>query len=314
MTRAHLIPMLPLVVLAFACGPTIEPSHAETGSSSASEGSESPATTTAPPPSTSTTTSTTSISTDTTADTTGLVFLMVPDGGSCGAPGNEDWRCSECDIFAQDCPRGEKCMPWANDGGNAWNATRCSPIADNPGQPGDPCSVEGSGVSGIDDCDLLAMCWNVDPKTTMGTCVAFCEGVEANPFCSAGTSCVLANDGVLALCLPHCDPLLAAACPTDQTCTAVNTLSEDPVCIPSVGVDVWPCGDGAVCNPGETCLDAEVLAACVEFGCCTPWCDWTAADPDAACAAEPAHACQPYYEPGAAPMGLEHLGVCRLPA
>ncbi|MEX1364969.1 MAG: hypothetical protein AB1Z98_17710, partial [Nannocystaceae bacterium] len=31
----------------------------------------------------------------------------------------------QCSLFAQDCPDGEKCMPWANDGGDAWNATIC---------------------------------------------------------------------------------------------------------------------------------------------------------------------------------------------
>jgi hypothetical protein len=65
----------------------------------------------------------------------------------------------ECDLWKQDCPPGEKCMPWANDGGGSWNATRCTPLAEDPRQPGEPCTVEGSGVSGRDDCDIRAMCW-----------------------------------------------------------------------------------------------------------------------------------------------------------
>ncbi len=40
-------------------------------------------------------------------------------------------------IWAQDCPEGEKCMPWANDGGGSWNATRCSPLDPNPSAVGD---------------------------------------------------------------------------------------------------------------------------------------------------------------------------------
>ena len=62
----------------------------------------------------------------TTLDTTdaGAGFIYgAPDGGGISF---------ECDLFEQDCPPGEKCMPWANDGGGAWNATRCSPVADNP--------------------------------------------------------------------------------------------------------------------------------------------------------------------------------------
>jgi hypothetical protein len=302
------------VVLALACGPSIE---LQDETSSSDDGSTGTVATTTPPPSTTTSTSTstttstsTSTGEDTTLDdTTGVLFLIEPDGGVCVVSGDGHWHCSECDLFAQDCPDGEKCMPWANDGGNAWNATRCSPIAESPGQPGDGCTVEGSGTSGLDDCDLSVMCWNVDPETNVGTCVAMCTGDEANPSCPGETSCVIANDGALLLCLPPCDPL-AAACPTEQTCTAVD---DDPVCIPSTGVDVWPCGP-AVCAPDQTCLDAELLAACMDFGCCAPWCDLTAAEPDVPCAAEPAHSCQAYYAPGEAPAGLEHVGVCRLPA
>ncbi len=37
-------------------------------------------------------------------------------------PTHEGW--GECSPWAQNCPPGEKCTWWANDGGNAWNATR----------------------------------------------------------------------------------------------------------------------------------------------------------------------------------------------
>lgn len=40
-------------------------------------------------------------------------FITDPDGGE---------RAFECSTWEEDCPRGEKRMPWANDGGNAWNA------------------------------------------------------------------------------------------------------------------------------------------------------------------------------------------------
>jgi hypothetical protein len=270
---------------------------------------------TAPPPPTSTSTSaststSTSTSADASDDATSSSFLISPEGAICLVSGDEHWHCWQCEIFAQDCAAGSKCMPWAHDGGNAWSSTRCSPVAENPGQLGDVCTAEGSGVSGIDDCDIGLMCWNVEPETNVGTCVAMCTGDQANLMCPEGDSCMMANDGVLFVCLPPCDPLMIGACPEGQTCTAVN---EDPVCIPSVGVEVRPCG-GAVCDPDQTCQDGEVLEACMASGCCTPWCDLTEAAPNAACAAEPAHSCQPYYEPGAAPTGLERLGVCRLPA
>ena len=128
----------------------------------------------------------------------------------------------ECDIFAQDCPDGEKCMPWANDGGGAWNATRCTAVDDSAGQPGDECIVEGSGVSGIDSCDLGVMCWDVDPETNVGTCVAMCTGDEANPICEdPATTCTIANNGAIVLCLPTCDPLLQD-CGDDQGCYPID--------------------------------------------------------------------------------------------
>lgn len=117
---------------------------------------------------------------------------------------------SPCDLFFQSCPEGEKCMPWANDGGTQWSATRCSPLADGPGQVGDPCTVEGSQYSGIDDCDLGSMCWNVDAATSTGTCVALCDSNQCQPelFCEdPGTACAIVDDGVVPVCLPMCDPL-----------------------------------------------------------------------------------------------------------
>ena len=112
----------------------------------------------------------------------------------------------ECDVWAQDCPADEKCMPWANDGGPRWNATRCSPLDPASDQPGDPCLVEGSAVSGIDTCVISSMCWDVDPDTNAGTCVAFCGGSEANPICDEGLTCMSGYLGTVNVCVPTCDP------------------------------------------------------------------------------------------------------------
>ena len=115
----------------------------------------------------------------------------------------------ECSVWNQDCPENEKCMPWANDGGNSWNATKCTPLDPNPQQPGDACAVEGSGVSGVDNCAVSSMCWDVDPETNQGICVAFCSGNETESFCDdPGTECTILNDGTLILCLATCDPVL----------------------------------------------------------------------------------------------------------
>ncbi len=242
---------------------------------------------------------------------TGVIFLVDPDGGGVSF---------ECDLFAQDCPQGEKCMPWANDGGGAWNATRCSPIAPAPGQAGDECTVEGNGVSGIDDCDIGVMCWDVDPKTNMGTCVAMCTGDESNPICEdPDTSCAIANDGAIILCLPNCDPLLQD-CVDGQACYPINDAwSCAPDASGETGVYGDPCEFINVCDPGYICLNAAAVPsgqACEGAGgCCSGICDLSDPAGDAQCeGAAGGQTCQAWYEEGAAPPGYEDVGACALPA
>ncbi|MEM9459570.1 MAG: ribulose phosphate epimerase [Myxococcota bacterium] len=190
-----------------------------------------------------------------------------------------------CDLFAQDCPAGQKCMPWANDGGTAWNAYRCSPIAENPGQPGDECTVEGSGVSGVDDCELAAMCWDVDPDTNIGTCVAMCTGDESDPQCEdPDTTCVNVN---IVLCLPVCDPLLQD-CPEGQACYGID---DDYTCAPDasgeMGVFGDPCEFINACDPGLFCANAVAVPNCQgSIGCCSEFCDLDEPSGDAQCSGQ----------------------------
>jgi hypothetical protein len=245
-------------------------------------------------------------SADSATEDDGVIFLIEPDGGGAAF---------ECDLFAQDCPDGEKCMPWANDGGT-WNATRCSPIDDNPGQPGDECSVEGNGASGIDSCDLAAMCWDVDPKTNMGLCVAMCTGDSSNPICDdPSTTCSIANDGAIVLCLPICDPILQD-CPEGSACYPV---AEDFVCGPDASGEMGAYGDPCafinVCDPGLMCLDASATPNCESAACCSEVCDLSDPAGDAQCSgAAEGQTCTPWYEEGAAPPGYEDVGACALPA
>ena len=71
-------------------------------------------------------------------------FLVVPDTAVA----------EECSTYEEDCPDGQKCMPFANDGGNAWNALKCVDVVGEGGH-GDPCTVEGNGVSGVDDTAVI---------------------------------------------------------------------------------------------------------------------------------------------------------------
>ena len=293
------------------CGPLVLPEGETETDGSEDEGSTTapPPSTTAPPPPGTTTAppppSTTSVgpSDESTSGEpmTSLVFL----------DGNDFSDGPECDFWNQDCPAGEKCMPWANDGGNTWNSLRCSPIADDPDAVGEPCIVEGSGVSGIDSCEAGSMCWDVDPDTLEGHCVAFCIGDESNPMCDdPNQSCTLPADGALALCFPLCDPLLQD-CPEGDACYGINDVFN---CIPDASGDMGAPGDECefinVCDPGSFCASAELVPGCAEVvGCCSSFCDLNEMPP----ACLPGQECMPWYEAGRAPPGYELVGACALP-
>jgi hypothetical protein len=191
------------------------------------------------------------------------------------------------------------------------------PIDSEPGQPGDPCTVEGSGVSGLDDCDIGAMCWDVDPETNMGTCVGFCGGSDTDPTCEdPDTTCVIANNGVLILCLQVCDPLLQE-CPEGQACYPVNT---DFACAPDAsGPDLGAYGDPCeyinACDPGLFCGDAAIVPDCAgASGCCSEFCDIEDPQGAAQCSgAGGGQDCTPWYAEGDAPPGFEQVGACSIP-
>ncbi|MEM6992025.1 MAG: hypothetical protein AAF721_16060 [Myxococcota bacterium] len=226
---------------------------------------------------------------------TGVIFIIVPD-----TPLND-----ECDVWDQDCPAGEKCNAWANDGGT-WNALRCVPVADNPNQVGDACSVQGNGSSGFDDCDFGSMCWDVDPETNMGTCVELCSGSPAAPVCdTVNTTCTISNMGVLILCQPICNPL-ADECPEGQACYPVG---DTMVCAPDVtgmsGAPGDPCEFINVCDLGTYCAPPDAVPGCVGGGCCSPFCE---VGDDSNCL--PGQMCVPFYPDGAPAECLEAVGAC----
>lgn len=221
-----------------------------------------------------------------------------------------------CDPYAQDCPPGDKCMPWANDGGGSWNSTTCTPLAGNPGQVGDVCTVEGSGVSGVDDCDLGLMCWNVDPETNVGSCIELCSCGPQEPTCQfGGTTCLIANDGVLPLCTETCDPL-GSDCQDGEVCVSVpdsllGLPSDYFSCVldSSFGAQPGdPCDFLNVCPPGSLCLEAALVPNCVGTGCCTEYCDLDNGDEDCS---DPASTCTGIFADSCAPEAcLNDVGYC----
>jgi hypothetical protein len=138
-----------------------------------------------------------------TTEATGFIY-GAPDLGSL----------LECSIETEDCPDGQKCMPWVSDGSNMWNALKCVPIDPDPVGVGEACVAPGNGQNGEDNCDKHVMCFEVNGDN--GICRAMCD----NGACAPEFNCLSANDGILELCLPACD-LQAPMCEPGHTCIPV---------------------------------------------------------------------------------------------
>jgi hypothetical protein len=222
-------------------------------------------------------------------------FVLPPDGGAA----------NECDPKAQDCPKGDKCTAWANDGGGFWNANRCVEVL-GEGVDGDACMVEGSGVSGVDDCGLGYICMNTDDMG-IGVCVRFCDGTDET--CPPAQTCAIYNDGVLPICLVSCDPLLQD-CPPTQSC--IDTPNQSFICFNDASGDQGADGDACPeadgensCDPGMWCGAGS--SGCGSVNCCTPFCELG----NDACVAP--DECISFFGEGSAPPGFEAVGVCVLP-
>lgn len=266
-----------------------------------------PADTTSSPASTSTSDILSTSTTDPTADesiSTSCQFFCPDDVGP-GIP--------SCDPFTQDCPDGEKCNPYADDGGSSWNDDKCVPIVPDPDLPGEPCTVEESGASGIDTCALGSMCWDVDNDTLIGTCIPLCTGSTEMGICPETLLCAVFNEGTLPLCLPRCDPLL-------QDCSPDDVCIDDPngqgfFCVLDASGDDGqlfdPCEFVNACDPGLACHPPTSASECdpEATGCCLPFCDLTL---PANCPGAN-QTCLPYFGMDPAPPGYENVGICSLP-
>lgn len=276
------------MVLVVGCGPRVNPSEVIDGSdtggaSTSSTGGPITASTTLGMTTVGTTTvgttvADTSTSNTTTVDTSddsstgpGTHFVIDADGG-CTA--------LSCDVWAQDCPRGEKCVPW-NAGGDGpsmgCSESRCSELAPEPRAPGESCTADGGPWSGVDDCDVGSYCWNVDELTLEGVCVAQCIGSEASPLCADDELyCFMLQGTSVTACVPVCDPL-APMCPAGSTCALSGANDQAAACV-STTLDVpsghgTPCDWRLGCGDGFACVEATTLSACDDSYCCASLCD-----------------------------------------
>jgi hypothetical protein len=218
-----------------------------------------------------------------------------------------------CDVWAQDCPEGQKCMPYSGDGDLAWESLKCTPVVENPKQAGDICSPIESSVSGFDNCDVGLMCYGawLNDKNE-GVCIPQCKGSEDAPECAEpGDVCTIMNDGVLTLCRTQCDPLLEN-CNPGELCTPSGADAESTWTCGAKAEGEYsvfsPCAYSNACDPGMLCWNPAFATECDQnAGCCLPLCDLS--DPETMCPGV-GQQCIPFYAEGMAAPGYENVGLC----
>lgn len=290
-------PIVALTVL--ACGPTTPPqgvtSDGATGGSPATDSSTS-GLSGGPAPTTST--STTEADPSTTAVATSLphdLGAATPDLGPSRT----------CDAFLQDCPEGEKCVPWFPDG--ITPALRCVPVTGNA-QVNEPCTAMKGG-DGIDDCALGAICRYVD-QDGHGFCVGQCTGSIDDAICPPGLSCLISAREAITICLPECHPLLGD-CIGNLDCFAVGEGFE---CMADASGEAGQANDSCeapnACDEGLVCLDSVSASSACDpkvQGCCQPFCQF----PDGPCP-NMDQQCLPWFDPMHVLPNYKDLGVCAI--
>lgn len=241
---------------------------------------------------------------------------VLEETGDDGPPSG-----GECDMFAQDCNEGEKCVPWSELPDLQPDSIRCCPIAEPLAEAGDICTLNGHLGSCIDNCAPGTMCFDFDGDGE-GVCQEMCSGTAENPSCSnpIDDQCFIFWGGV-PFCFSECDPLVQD-CPADKGCypDAIAEGGTNFLCMPTLGDQGLGeyCWLLSGCNPGMICATADLLPNCFgpagDTGCCTDLCDITD-DPDPCQDINPDMECVPWYHQGAPPpsIELENVGACVLP-
>lgn len=242
---------------------------------------------------------------------------QLPDTGETEAeaedslgfvPDLDDPLWPECDVFDQDCPTGEKCVPFASTG-MYWDTFGCVPVLGEV-PPGGTCTWDGI-EEGTDDCDASSYCWDTQEidGELIGRCSPMCTNTGDNPMCPPGSQCLISGGGGFALCATSCDPLLQD-CLDGRACywVAAGFSCRFPTGETGAGE---PCESPTGCAGGSLCTGAEELPSCAGLYCCAPYCDVRAADPCPSLL--PGSSCVDFFAPGTAPPGLETVGYCGLP-
>ena len=204
-------------------------------------------------------------------------------GGFYAGPDVDFGMVVDCDPFMQDCPEGEKCVPYGSTGGN-WDANKCVPVTGS-GVVGDACSYAGV-VAATDDCGVTTHCWDI-------------QDIDGQ----------VDNGGTINMCKVTCDPLAQDCADPSQACYW-NLYSNLFACAPTTS-ELPPgesCGFVNDCETGNYCTAAANVPGCAGEACCATFCDLE--DPNAC--PDPELACLAFFEQGGPPQS-DHLGLCVAP-
>jgi hypothetical protein len=196
---------------------------------------------------------------------------------------------SECDVFAQDCEPGSKCIPDPFGGHYA----TCQMIVPDPLPAGDACD----GWLETDPCDATSVCAMLD-GAGLGTCTTQCTGSADDPLCPDGSSCTIAWREAYALCGVECDPLADAPCASGHCTPTPHTFG----CVPDgEALEGQWCSEPSACAEGYACIAGALVPGCCDDTCCSPLCAFAPSE------CERGQSCQPLEPPI---PGFDELGAC----
>ena len=209
-----------------------------------------------------------------------------------------------CELWANDCPRGFKCMPRL-DGNHV-----CTPLLPDPPGAHDACETPWEGEE--DECADGHFCSYWAPDTP-AQCFPMCAAGESAETCEdACSACLPVGETGFGRCLESCSPLLQD-CSFGHLCMAFPGASL-PSCWPPLqpGASHLEACPNGLCAPGLICTEGAVVPGCDAQWCCTSFCEIGETDPCPE--AGPEVECVPWFEdPDLRAQCGPTLGVCRAP-
>lgn len=218
--------------------------------------------------------------------------------------------------LAGGCDDGQKCRYLVDP--ELGPISRCVPVVGDAA-PGEPCMVAGE----TDTCRSGAQCWAIDPADEVGECRAYCDAfLTCQGQADDALVCIVADDGLLALCLDACVPTEPDACPPGFGCydSPAGRWGCDRDQSGASGAHGTPCECANCCDPGLICVPAAMVDApeCMvegAGGCCAAVCELPeiGSDPSepVVCPTE-AERCRAHDQDDVVQIGYERVGVCRL--